>query len=234
MSHWPELSGQQHARRYLQAAIITLLASPSNLVDMHRLFTDNNFRASKLRALADPSVLQFWQTQYEDLAPAARLQRIEPLLGRLESLFMGRSLVRNVLGQENTIDFRRAIMNSEILLFKLGVNTLGQDAYLIGNMIISQVHAAVFSFANLLPANRPSFSFYIDEARHFAGLPELASMLTDGRKYCIRLALAFQHRSQLPASLQEPTMNARTKICFQSTPDDARELASLFIGGTHV
>jgi hypothetical protein len=41
---------------------------------------------------------------------------VGPLLNRLESLFMGRSLVRNILSQaETTIDFRKAIENKEII-----------------------------------------------------------------------------------------------------------------------
>ncbi len=229
---WPDVLGQQHLPRFVRAATIALFANPgSTLVDMHKFLLDDKMRHEMLKNVTDPTVTQFWQSQYDDLSMSARLQRVEPLIGRLESLFMGRSLVRNIVGQrETSIDFRKAIENKEIIFIKLPIKTLAQDARLIGTLLIAQLHAAIFSFSNIPEHERPGFSLYVDEVQHFA-TSDFGEMFTEGRKFGVRVTVAHQYRNQLPGYLQDSTMTARTKVIFQTTPDDARELAHLFPGG---
>src|SRR5260370_40221675 len=55
---------------------------------------------------------------------------------------MGRSLVRNIVGQrQTTINFRRAIENREVIFIKLPLKTVPQDARLIGTILQSEIHA---------------------------------------------------------------------------------------------
>ncbi len=229
---WPEVKSQQYLPRYLRAAIIALIANPgSTLVDMYAFLTNDSVRHRMLQAVTDQSVRQFWQMQYDDLSPAQRFQRVESLLGRLESLLMGRSLVRNIVGQrETTINFRKAIENKEVIFIRLPLKTVAQDARLIGTLLIAQIHAAIFSFADIPEQQRPGFSLFVDEFQHFA-TADFSEMFTEGRKFGVRVTVAHQYRGQLPTFLQQSTMTARTKICFQVTPEDAREMAHLFMGG---
>lgn len=171
---------------------------------------------------------QFWQMQYDTLGDAERNRRVQPLVTRLESLFMGRSLVRNIVGQRaNTIDFRKAIEEKQIILVRLPIKTVKQDAELIGTIIMTQIHAAVFSFANVPQSKRPGVSLYVDEFQHFT-TPDFAELFTEGRKFGVRVTVAHQYRNQLPDYLQDSTMTARTKVCFQMTPEDGREMAHIF------
>jgi len=229
---WPDVMSQAYLPRYLRAAIIVLSANPgSTLVDMLTFLTNDSVRRQMLQNVHDPSVRQFWQTQYDDLSPALRYQRLEPLVGRLESLFMGRTLVRNIVGQVKTsIDFRQAIENREIIFVKLPLKTIGQDARLIGMMLVALIHAATFSFGDMPEHMRPGFSLYCDEFQNFA-TKDFSEMFTEGRKFGARVTVAHQYRSQLPADLQASTMTAGTKVCLRVTPEDSREMAHLFMGG---
>jgi hypothetical protein len=56
-------------------------------------------------------------------------------------------------------------------------------------------------------------------------------MFTEGRKFGVRLTLAHQYRRQLPEFLRASTLTARTIVCFQPTPEDAREMSHLFLNG---
>lgn len=226
---WPDVLAQHNLPRYVRAATITLLANPgSTLVDMHKLLLDDSVRRALLQNVTDPSVLQFWQTQYDDVSNAERLRRVQPLIGRLESLFMGRSLIKNIVGQrQTTINFRKAIENHEVIFVRLPLKSVKQDAQLIGTMLLSQIHAAVFSFANVPEKQRPGVSLYVDEVQNFA-TPDFAELFTEGRKFGVKLTVAHQYRSQLPAFLRDSTMTARTKICFQTTPEDGKEMAHVF------
>ena len=226
---WPEVLSQQNLPRYVRAAAITLLTNPgATLVDMYTFLQDPTYRARLLANVADMSVRQFWHTQYDNLSPHEQYRRVQPLIGRLEALFMGRSLVRNIVGQrQNSIRFRKSIEEGQIILIRLPVKLLAQDARLIGTLLLAQIHAAVFSYADVPEAKRPGVSLYVDEFQHFA-TSDFAELLTEGRKFGVRVTVAHQYRNQLPAFLQASTMTARTKICFQLTPEDGREMAHVF------
>jgi hypothetical protein len=226
---WPEVIGQQNLPRYVRGAALTLLANPgSTLLDMYTFLQDQTYRARLLGNIADPTVRQFWHTQYDNLGPHEQYRRVQPLIGRLESLFMGRSLVRNIVGQrQNTISFRKAIESKHLIFIKLPTKTIPQDARLIGTILLSQISNAVFSFANVPEAQRPGVSLYVDEFQHFS-TSDFAELLTEGRKFGMRVTVAHQYRNQLPAFLQASTMTARTKVAFQLTPEDGREMAHLF------
>jgi hypothetical protein len=226
---WPEVMEQAHLPCYLRAATLALLANPgATLVDMQDFLQDSDFRARLLKNVEDPTVQQFWHTQYDELSEAERMKRVQPLIGRLESLFMRRRLVRNIIGQKRTsLDFRQAIENKETILIKLPIKTLAQDSRLIGTMLIAQIHNAMFSFADLPQQMRPSFNLYVDEFQYFA-TPGFSDIFTESRKFGARVTVAHQYRGQLPAYLQASTMTAKTKVCFQTTPEDAKEMAHVF------
>lgn len=226
---WPDVLKQQNLPLYLRMATIVLLDNPgATLPDMLTFLEDAPFRARLLSKVKDPSVVRFWQTRYDDLPEGERDRRVQPLTNRLTSLFVGRSLVKNILGQHRTsIHFRTAIENKEIVFIKLPVKRLKQDASLIGTILLSQLHAALFSFADLPQAQRPGFTLIVDECQNFVS-NSLAEAFTEGRKFGVRTVWGHQGRYQIPEFLQQATMTARTKICFQVTPDDAREMAYVF------
>lgn len=226
---WSDVLSQQHLPRYLRAATIVFLANPgATLVDMYDFLTNDQVRQRMLQSVRDTSVQQFWLSQFDMIPPAERNRRVQPLIARLELLFMGRSLVRNVLGQRrNSISFRQAIEDKEVIFIRLPLKTAKQDAQLIGTILMAQIHAALFSFSNVPEAQRPGFSLYIDEFQNFS-TPDIAELFTEGRKFGIKLTIAHQYRGQLPDFLQASTMTARTKICFQTTPEDGREMSHLF------
>jgi hypothetical protein len=76
---------------------------------------------------------------------------------------------------------------------------------------------------------RPGVSLYIDEVQNFT-TPMFSELLSEGRKFGARVTIAHQYRGQLPPYLQAATMTTGTKICFQVSPEDAREMAHLFLG----
>jgi hypothetical protein len=135
---WGDILSQAYLPRYLRAATIVLFANPgSTMVDMHRMLVDSAFRSKLLQKVSDPSVRQFWAT-YDAMSATQQRQQVEPLLGRLESLFMGRSIVRNIVGQrETSINFRQAIERKETIFIRLPLKTLAQDARLIGTLLIA-------------------------------------------------------------------------------------------------
>ena len=67
----------------------------------------------------------------------------------------------------------------------------------------------------------------IDECHNFLNLPyRIEDMLAEARGFRVGLTLAHQNLAQLPAELREGiNTNARNKIMFSVSPDDATHLA---------
>ena len=125
-----------------------------------------------------------------------------------------------------TIDFRKAIEARQIIIIKLPV-TVPHISRLIGTILLAQIQTAVFSFGDIPESNRSGVSLYMDEFQKFA-TKDIEKLFTQGRKFGMRLTVAHQQRNQLPTFLQASTMTARTKICFQLTPEDGHEMAHVF------
>jgi DNA helicase HerA-like ATPase len=75
-------------------------------------------------------------------------------------------------------------------------------------------------------ADRPDCAIYVDECQNFLTLPHgLDDMLAEARSYRAGLVLAHQNLTQLPPELRDSlAANARNKIFFTVSPNDARHL----------
>ncbi len=143
-------------------------------------------------------------------------------------LFAGRSLVRNIVGQNRTtIDFRRAIENKELIFILLPVNTLEDDARLVGTVFLALLSADIFSFVDVDPSQRSSVSVYADEGQNFANR-DFDRLFTQGRKFGAKVTVANQYRNQLTPDLKDATLTAQTIICFRTNPDNASEMSKVF------
>jgi hypothetical protein len=225
---WPQVMEQQNLPLYVQTAIIALLANPGmTLVDMRRFLTDRTFRTQLLANVTDPTVHDHWR-EHDALSESQQQTKIMPILTRLGGLFTGKSLVRNIVGQRVTsINFRQAIQERQIVFIKLPLKTLGTSAELVGKLIVSQIHAALFSFADMPESQRPGFSLYIDEFANFS-TQDIEELFTEGRKFGVRLTIAHQFTKQVPERMRDATETARSQVCFQLAPEDAPKMARFF------
>jgi hypothetical protein len=225
---WPDVLAQANLPRYLRMAIIVLLNNqPSTLVDLYRFLRKPELRAQMLKQVHDETVLEFWAA-HDNMKLESQLVKVQPLLGKLESLFAGRGLVRNIVGQKvSSINWRQVMLEGKTILIKLPVTIAKQDARLIGTFILAQIQAAIFGLSDLPDEQRPDTFLGVDEVQNF-GVPDLGRLVTEARKYHSLLVVGHQYRDQLPEFLKEPTMACRTICCFRVTPDDAREMAQLF------
>jgi hypothetical protein len=227
---WPETEQQQHLPTFLRLATIALLSyEGATLAHLYQFLVDAGFRAKVLgNSAVDHSVRQFWHEEYDKLSDDKRKMLVAPLTRRLHILFTGRSLVRNIVGQpRTTISFRRAIENKEVILVKLPVEGMEEEVSLVGKLIVAQLSAAVFSFADMPPEQRPSVSIYVDEFPYFA-VPDFAKIFSEGRKFGARVTIVHQYRTQIPEYLREATKTARNKVVFQAHAEDAKEMAQYF------
>jgi hypothetical protein len=104
--------------------------------------------------------------------------------------------------------------------------TLGEDtSRLLGSFVVARVWQAALERAARDPEQRPDCGLYVDEVHNYMTLPTpLGDMLAEARKYRLSLCLAHQHLGQLRRELRDGLANARTKVYFQLSPEDAAAL----------
>ena len=115
-----------------------------------------------------------------------------------------------------------------VLLVRLPKGVLGEETTsLVGSLVLAQAWQAATARAHRPQHARPDASILIDECHNFLNLPyRIEDMLAEARGCRIGLTLAHQNLAQLPPELREGiNTNARNKIMFSVSPDDATHLA---------
>ncbi|WP_433754710.1 type IV secretory system conjugative DNA transfer family protein [Nocardia sp. CA-135398] len=213
----------------MRASLLTLCAQPGTptLADLPRLLTEPAFRHRVTRTTPDPVLRGFWDS-YEQLTDTGRAQLIGPLLNKLRA-FLLRPFVRSAIaGGPSTVEFADILDHGGICLARLPKGSLGEEtSRLVGSLLVARTWQAVTARARIPAADRPDASLVLDEAQNFLNLSTpVEDMLAEARGLRLSLSLAHQNLGQLTRELRDGiSANARNKIIFAVSPDDARDLA---------
>jgi len=216
-------------REVLYHGLATLTSQPGyTFVDLAPLLVpmtseEEAWRDELIRSLADRELRNFWQRFLNQ--PRAAQDRIsQPVMDRIWQL-NARPEIRNIIGQsKSSFSMSEVVEQGKILLVNLsGVGS--QTASLTGTLLMDALWAAVQSSSR----KRPVF-LHLDEFQDFLQLPiDPADMFAKARSYRLSITAAHQHLGQLPVDLRQAILaNARSKVVFQTTADDARTFAREF------
>lgn len=210
----------------LRSACLTLWHNPdATLADIPRLLSDPAFRARFTSRLRDPILNDFW-SWYDALSDAGRAHATGPVLNKLRA-FLLRDFIRSTIGASaSTIDLAK-VLDGGLLLVRAAKGVLGADASSVfGSLVLAKVWETVTSRARDGQAARADAALYVDECHNFLTLPHgLSDLLAEARAYRLSVVLAHQDLAQLPRELREAiSANARNKIIFAVSPEDARNL----------
>lgn len=215
-------------REALYFGLQTLISTPGTaFTDLPALLAPRAHEvkwADQMRNNArDPDVQRFWQ-RIENQNKAAQDRFMQPLLDRIWQL-AGRAEIRNIIGQpESSFQMTDVLRDHKILLTNLS-GLPRETANLMGTL----VNNALWHAAKTTPVDRPNF-LYLDEFQDFLNLPiDPEDMLAKARSFGLGMTLAHQHLAQLAPEMKSAILaNARTKVAFQTSSDDARALAREF------
>jgi len=218
----------------LRSACLTLLrygaasGTSTSLADVPRLLADAAFRAPRVAAVAHDSVGLggFWDW-YEQMSETSRAQVIGPVMNKLRA-FLLRDFVRSVVGRPHSSFDMGHVLDGGICLVRVPKGILGEEsARLLGSFVVAKVWQSATHRARLGQSARVDASLVVDECQNFLHLPRsFDEMLAEARGYHLSMVLAHQHLGQLPRELREAvSANARTKVWFSMSPEDAHTLA---------
>jgi len=212
----------------LRCGLLTLTTQPgtANLADLDQLLSDQQYRTELTAGIEDPQLRQFWN-RYDSYTDAYRAHITAPLTNKLRALLL-RPFIAAAITGPSTVNLDNIINNGGILLARIPKGSLGTDtASLFGSLIVAGVWQAAMRRAAIPEAQRPYAHLFLDEAPQYLGGPyPISDLLTEARGYRLSLTLALQNMTQLPPELAEAiSANARNKLIFAVSPEDARRLA---------
>lgn len=210
----------------LRNALLLLLAVPdSTLVDVLRLFDDEEFRRRIASKAGSPLVRRFWLKEYDAYPPRFRMEATAPIRNKVGAFLSDPRLF--AIFSVPTGDFQmRVVMDEQkILLVNLAKGRIGEDtAGLLGALLVSTIGVAGLSRADMEEEARKDFYVYLDEFQSFSTL-SLANMLSELRKYRVNLILAHQYLHQLELDLRHAILgNVGSLVTFRVGMADTQML----------
>lgn len=214
----------------LHAALTAARLDGGTLADIPVLLSSPAFRRRVLPKVADPLVLSPWWAAFEGRSEAERQQIVAPIKNKL-SAFLSRTPIRRMLSQGNPkFSFDDAFTDRpKVVLVNLNSGVIGAEASrLLGALILQTIWQAMQRRALLPQAKRFPVNLIIDEFQGYVGALDMGDVLAQIRGLGGSLTIAHQLTAQLSADLRAAVAaNARSRIAFQPSQDDAKALAAL-------
>lgn len=216
-------------------AALTVMSLPEggSLIDVPRLFTDENFQKRAISYVTDPVVKSFWEQQLAKTADFHKSEMYNYFISKF-GRFMTNDLMRNIIGQpKSAFDIRQLMDDGKILLINLAKGKIGEmNSNLLGLMIVSKIQTAAFSRANIPEDSRKDFYLYVDEFQNFT-TDTFATILSEARKYHLNLNITNQYIAQLSEKIRDAVIgNAGTMVVYRIGAADAEFMAKEFPGVT--
>jgi hypothetical protein len=226
----PEGFGPMFESYFRNALALLVGADPTErcLVNFTRVFDEPGFRRKLVEACAVPSVRGFWQSAGRTGGEAA-LENITPYITSKLTRFIVSKHARAMFPtSEKCLSFDEIMDDQKILILRCPKGALGEGlTELAMSASLMKIRAAAMARAGR--RDRRPVRVYIDEFQNCRG-DSLQSLLAEGRKFGISLALANQSLGQIGGtdnrSIGSATLaNVGNLITFRLGAADAIKLA---------
>ncbi len=221
---------------WMRNAALTVMADPAGgtLIDIPRLFTDQDFERHKRQYVTDKIVTAFWEQQMANTSQFHRSEMLNYFTSKF-GRFMTNSVMRNIIGQtKSSFSLADIIQHKKILLINLSKGKIGEiNAQMLGLILMTKLQVAAMQRANLAAEDRQPFYLFVDEFQNVL-TDAFISMLAEARKYGLAIHLTNQYIAQLPEAMRDAVLgNAASLIAFQVGAADVEALLAEFEGQSH-
>jgi hypothetical protein len=204
----------------LRYTTLTAAMAGLTLYDVKQLLVNPEFRARIVREVKDPDVRQFWR-RLEDGPDNA----VDSVVNKLDS-FLGSRAIRNIVSQKDGLDLGEILSGNKILLVPLPSAPLGDaNGAMLGSLIVTMLWQEVRARGT----SKQPFYLILDEFQTYLNLAvSMDDLFAIARGLGLGLLVANQHTGQLGKILPAVQNNARTKVAFAMSPDDASKMRDQF------
>lgn len=190
-------------QHYFRNGCLTLMADKdegATLIDIPRLFIDDDFQRYKVSKVHNPVVRAFWENEMANTGDREKQEMI-PYFTSKFGPFVTNTTMRNIIGQtKSAFNVREIMDHQKVLLINLSKGKIGGiNAQLLGLIMVAKVNQAAMARVDMAKEDRKDFYLYVDEFQNFA-TDTFASILSEARKYRLNLIMAHQYIAQLSES----------------------------------
>ncbi len=187
-------------QHYFRNGCLTLMDDEdegATLIDVPRLFVDDEFQRYKVAKCKNVVVRSFWENEIAKTGAREKEEMI-PYFSAKFGPFVTNSTMRNIIGQpKSAFDIRQIMDEGKILLVNLSKGKIGDvNAQLLGLIFVNKINMAAMTRASIPMEQRKRFYLYVDEFQNFI-TDAFASILSEARKYELALIMAHQYIGQL-------------------------------------
>ena len=187
-------------QHYFRNACLSLMEDEdegATLIDIPRMFIDDEFQKYKVAKVRNVVVRNFWENEMANTGDREKQEMI-PYFTSKFGPFVTNTTMRNIIGQtKSAFNVREAMDNQKILLINLSKGKIGGiNSQLLGLIVVSKINMAAMSRADMAAEDRKDFYLYVDEFQNFAS-DTFATILSEARKYRLNLIMAHQYIAQL-------------------------------------
>jgi energy-coupling factor transporter ATP-binding protein EcfA2 len=223
---WPRFTGPR-MRDILRYAALTMLSDPQpqTVLELDRILADQVFRRPYVDQAIDPAIQNYWRTRWPSKGSD------DPSVGAVQNklgAFIAYDSIRAVVGQGTSTLRPRAIMDrGDLLLVDLS-QVGGDNASIMGGMLIARYRIDALGRQGTNPASRRPHLLVVDETPRFS-TRALGGLMNEGRKFAVAVGLATQTLKDIGEALGATAVaNAGTIALMAPGLDDAKALAPLF------
>ncbi|MCK4520453.1 type IV secretion system DNA-binding domain-containing protein [Candidatus Parcubacteria bacterium] len=226
----PEIIGPMF-EHYMRNAMLALMAdkeNPGTLVEIPRIFTDDDFMKERLEKVKDPLVKQFWLKEWAQTTGETKSDMLGYVVSKV-GRFVENEMMRNIIGQSfSGFDLAKIMDEGKIFLANLSKGQTGEmNSSLLGLILVSKMQLAAMKRGKLPEEQRKDFYLYIDEFQNFT-TDTIATILSEARKYRLDLILAHQFIPQLTDEIRNAVIgNVGTIAAFRIGATDAEFLENV-------
>jgi len=203
----------------LRNAIYTAFTVPDRTIfTVYDLLNNPPFQKQIIAKLKDENLKNFWKFEFGragDYQVVKMTGGVTAKIGR----FLFSPTAKRILEQpKSTLNFSELMDSGKIIICNLSQGKLGEDtSRLLGITIMTKIQQAALKRSNIPESKRKPFYLYVDEFQNFA-THSFTKMLSEGRKYKLRVTLAEQSTSQQDDRniVNVILANVTTVVCFRT------------------
>ncbi len=185
---------------------------------VYDLLNNPPFQKQVIAKLKDENLKNFWKFEFGRAGDYQVVKMVGGVTAKIGRFLFSPTAKRILEQKKSTINFSEIMNSGKIVICNLSQGKLGEDtSRLLGTTIMTKIQQATLKRANMPENKRKPFYLYIDEFQNFA-TQSFTKMLSEGRKYKLRITIAEQTTSQQQDRniVNVILANITTVVCFRS------------------